>query len=154
MRWPPRRGGRAVPHQKKPWHNSRRCVKTGASASSWAYFTQSPTSPHQSKSHPKSEEAPAEPFYRVPKERGTFFVDREGCVFIYRTFRPHWLPGLSQELSGAIQELLGETLKDPAMERLHRSGLRGLHYPCIIGHCRQYQRVSSGAQGPCNGSLT
>jgi hypothetical protein len=78
----------------------------------------------------------------VPKERGTFIVDADGCMFTYRSFRAQWLCLQAGELSKAIEALLGDTLSNPLQETKHKDGPRGPHFPCIIGHQRQYQRVS------------
>lgn len=75
------------------------------------------------------------------RERGATFVDRDGCTFIYRSFRALWLPEHAGDLSEAIQALLHDTLSSEVIEKQHRGGLRGSHYPCIIGHSRQYQKV-------------
>jgi hypothetical protein len=78
----------------------------------------------------------------VPKERGTFIVDADGCVFTYRSFRAQWLRLQAGELDEAIKALLGDTLSNPSLKKGHKDGPRGSHFPCIIGHQRQYQRVS------------
>jgi hypothetical protein len=68
-------------------------------------------------------------------------VDQDGYVFMYRAFRPTWLPSRASELSQAIQALLGEMLLDPSLEQSCKAGLRGPHLAFIIGHARQYQKV-------------
>jgi hypothetical protein len=86
-------------------------------------------------------ETPADYRGSVPKERGTFIVDADGCVFTYRSFRAHWLCLHARELFEAIQALLGDALSNPSLEKKCKHGPRGPHFPCIIGHQRQYQRV-------------
>ncbi|KAF8227637.1 hypothetical protein L208DRAFT_1405131 [Tricholoma matsutake] len=87
-------------------------------------------------------------FYPVPypmppssqRERGAAFIDRDGRTFIYRSFRAPWLPALAGDLSDTIQALLQDTLRSKAIEKQQLDAPRGPHYPCIIGHCRQYQK--------------
>ena len=75
------------------------------------------------------------------RECGATFIDRDGCTFIYRSFHVLWLPEHAGDLSEAIQALLHDTLSSEVIKKQHRGGLRGSHYPCIIGHSRQYQKV-------------
>lgn len=62
-------------------------------------------------------------------------------MFTYRSFRAHWLRLHAHELIEAIRALLGDALNDPSLEKKCKHGARGSHFPCIIGHQRQYQRV-------------
>lgn len=71
-------------------------------------------------------------------------MDVDGCVFTYRSFRAHWLAPEAGNLSEAIQALLGDALSDPSLEKRCKDGARGSHFPCIIGHHRQYQKVGHG----------
>jgi hypothetical protein len=88
------------------------------------------------------EEASTDHKESVLKERGTFIVDADGCVFTYRSFRAQWLCLQAGELSEAIRALLGDSLSNPLLRKKCKDGPRGSHFPCIIGHQRQYQRVS------------
>jgi len=45
------------------------------------------------------------------------------------------------ELWLAIQQLLDETLHTEGIQKLHKNGPQGSHFPCIIGHYRAYQNV-------------
>jgi hypothetical protein len=69
-------------------------------------------------------------------------VDRDNQIFLYRSSQATWLAPLSDAFSDAVEALLGDTLSQPAIQREHEErGARGPHFPCIIGHHRQYLKV-------------
>ncbi|KAF8237641.1 hypothetical protein L208DRAFT_1245828, partial [Tricholoma matsutake] len=54
-----------------------------------------------------------------------------------------WLRSQAGELSEATQALLGDALMDQSLEKKCKLGPHGPHFPCIIGHQRQYQRSAN-----------
>jgi hypothetical protein len=82
--------------------------------------------------------------FRLDRERAAFLLDSERRTFLYRTSRAPWLlpPEQVEEFKRAIEGLVGDDLNCPAVQKKHRDGDRGSHFPCIIGHQRQYAEVS------------
>ncbi|KAF8225685.1 hypothetical protein L208DRAFT_1055584, partial [Tricholoma matsutake] len=78
-------------------------------------------------------------FFPIPYLQGTFLVDADGCVFTYCSFRAQWLHSQAGELSKATQALLSDALMDQSLEKKCKLRPCGPHFPCIIGHQRQYQ---------------
>ncbi|KAF5323177.1 hypothetical protein D9619_013732 [Psilocybe cf. subviscida] len=80
------------------------------------------------------------PIYYLGKS--TMLLDKEGRCFAFRTAQIPFLQS-GQELFHAATLLLlaAELVSQRAVEK-HRLGLRGGHFPCIIGHHRQYTKKS------------
>lgn len=71
----------------------------------------------------------------------TILLDGDGRCFTYRTEAIGFLEDYQREFVQAIDVLLYATLNSEE-ERLKAMGRqRGDHYPCIMGHARQYAAV-------------
>ncbi|KAJ7601321.1 hypothetical protein B0H17DRAFT_1223240 [Mycena rosella] len=73
----------------------------------------------------------------ISQERSTFFVDRNGQIFMFRSFRAQWLMDHAEEVEVTHDILVGDDSSSDAIRDLCRDGLRGPHMPIIIGHQRQ-----------------
>ncbi|KAK6977887.1 hypothetical protein R3P38DRAFT_3334620 [Favolaschia claudopus] len=74
----------------------------------------------------------------MKKEQATIFADRNGQVFMFRSFRARWLMDASHEVEEAINVLVGDDLENNDALRVKcQDGVRGPHWPIIIGHHRQ-----------------
>ncbi|KAJ7688146.1 hypothetical protein B0H17DRAFT_1299417 [Mycena rosella] len=73
----------------------------------------------------------------ISQERSTFFVDRNGQIFMFRSFRAQWLMDHVEEVEVTHDILVGDDSSSDAIRDLCRDGLRGPHMPIIIGHQRQ-----------------
>lgn len=86
-------------------------------------------------------------FSLIPKPSGsthpTLLFDEDGLMFVVRTSQAEWLRERSQELYDAIQELLHHILSSLAEAVKWRGQERGPHLAVILGHSRQYGKVSS-----------
>ncbi|KAJ7628785.1 hypothetical protein FB45DRAFT_44329 [Roridomyces roridus] len=74
------------------------------------------------------------------KEQSTFFVDRDGAVFMFRSYRATWLMKLKAEVEEACKVLLGEDLGSKRLEASFKGKPRGNHFALIIGWHRQCVR--------------
>ncbi|KAJ7749511.1 hypothetical protein DFH07DRAFT_702940, partial [Mycena maculata] len=77
----------------------------------------------------------------IKDERSTFFLDRNGQVFMFRSFRADWLKDRAAQVEEAHNILVGEDNKSDAIKAACSSGLRGPHMPIILGHHRQSSAV-------------
>ncbi|KAJ7144662.1 hypothetical protein C8R44DRAFT_760252 [Mycena epipterygia] len=75
----------------------------------------------------------------VRDERATFFVDRDGLIFLYRSYRASWLmtPQARAEFEHAHNLLVGKSTESSSLQQKCRSAQRGEHLPIILGHYRQ-----------------
>ncbi|KAJ7934412.1 hypothetical protein B0H13DRAFT_1951310, partial [Mycena leptocephala] len=71
------------------------------------------------------------------QERATFFVDRDGLIFMYRSFRIAELMHRADEIQRAHDILVGSDQTDPTWQKHYLGGLRGDHIAIIFGHHRQ-----------------
>ncbi|KAK6984027.1 hypothetical protein R3P38DRAFT_2663054 [Favolaschia claudopus] len=79
----------------------------------------------------------------IKTERATFLVDKHGQIFFFRSFRAEWLMAKSKEVTEAINVLVGEDATDPQIKTNNAEGVRGPHWPIIIGHHRQSAKKPS-----------
>ncbi|KAJ7220740.1 hypothetical protein GGX14DRAFT_431909 [Mycena pura] len=70
-------------------------------------------------------------------ERATFFVDRDGLIFMYRSFRVAELMARADEVQHAHDILVGSDRTNKAWREHYREGQRGDHIAIIFGHHRQ-----------------
>ncbi|KAJ7177263.1 hypothetical protein C8R43DRAFT_1230274 [Mycena crocata] len=70
-------------------------------------------------------------------ERGTFVIDSDGLIFLYRSVRAFWLADCITELEEAQKILLGDELESERVRAEFADGVRGPHLAIIIGHQRQ-----------------
>ncbi|KAJ7259112.1 hypothetical protein B0H12DRAFT_1232098 [Mycena haematopus] len=73
----------------------------------------------------------------IKEERSTFFVDAEGIIFMYRSYRIAVLMDAADEIEEAHNILVGTDRTDPACIAHYRGGQRGDHIAIIFGHHRQ-----------------
>ncbi|KAJ7844342.1 hypothetical protein B0H13DRAFT_2676202 [Mycena leptocephala] len=73
----------------------------------------------------------------LKEERATFFVDRDGTIFMYRSYRVAFLMERAAEVEHAHNVLVGDDLSSPSVENKYWGGTRGDHMAIIIGHQRQ-----------------
>ncbi|KAJ7819234.1 hypothetical protein B0H13DRAFT_1738745 [Mycena leptocephala] len=73
----------------------------------------------------------------IRKEQATIFCDRDGQIFMYRSFRAGWLMEMAAEVEHAHNVLVGDDLSSNTIKGECRLGMRGPHMPIIIGHQRQ-----------------
>ncbi|KAJ7893498.1 hypothetical protein B0H13DRAFT_1886381 [Mycena leptocephala] len=71
------------------------------------------------------------------QERATFFVDRDGLIFMYRSFRIAELMHRADEIQRAHDILVGSDHTDPTWQKHYLGGQRGDHIAIIFGHHRQ-----------------
>lgn len=71
-----------------------------------------------------------------------FLEDCTGATFFYRSTQSTKLPNKAKEFYLEVIKLLGHELEDKAMKRMYSSENRGPHLPNVIGHYRQYKKVS------------
>ncbi|KAJ7872179.1 hypothetical protein B0H14DRAFT_3131662 [Mycena olivaceomarginata] len=71
------------------------------------------------------------------QERATFFVDRDGLIFMYRSFRIAELMHRADEIQRAHDILVGSDQTDPTWQKHYLGGQRGDHIAIIFGHHRQ-----------------
>lgn len=69
-------------------------------------------------------------------------LDDEGRIFLYRTTALPWLKERSAAFHKACDGLLLDTLQSKAIEAQNAANTRGPHFPCVLGHYRQYSAVS------------
>jgi hypothetical protein len=80
----------------------------------------------------------------VPSERNAILMDMHHLAFFYRSKRATFMTREYEvQLWEGIQTLLKKDLSDEELQRRSRKGPRGPHFPCIMGHAQQYQKVSS-----------
>ncbi|KAF4617984.1 hypothetical protein D9613_012956 [Agrocybe pediades] len=76
--------------------------------------------------------------YSLSNPQPALLIDCDGRTFGYRTTQVNWLKDHASIFCDAVLELLGPHIANPRLAAHHASGNRGPHFPCIIGHCRQY----------------
>jgi hypothetical protein len=69
-------------------------------------------------------------------------VDADERTFFYRTTQAGWLENQAEGFYSAIETLLCLTLDSERVQKSNKANERGSHFPCIIGHYRQYSKVS------------
>ncbi|KAJ7078585.1 hypothetical protein B0H15DRAFT_752671, partial [Mycena belliarum] len=74
-------------------------------------------------------------------ERGTFVVDKNNHVFLYRSFRAMWMQDRIAEIEEAQAVLVGNDLNSPSIRAAYAGGIRGPHMAIIIGHQRQSSKA-------------
>src|ERR1700679_459592 len=74
--------------------------------------------------------------------RPAIVADSEGLTILYRTTVMGWLQELSIPFNQACASLLSSALSDQAVLTENKNNTRGPHFPCILGHYRQYASVS------------
>lgn len=81
--------------------------------------------------------------FSVRDERATFFVDHDGLIFLYRSYRASWLmtPQARAEFEYAHDLLVGKSTESSSLQQKWRSAQRGEHLPIILGHYRQSSKV-------------
>ncbi|KAJ6611636.1 hypothetical protein B0H10DRAFT_2437413, partial [Mycena sp. CBHHK59/15] len=75
----------------------------------------------------------------VRDERATFFVDRDGLIFMYRSYRASWLmtPEARREFEYAHDLLVGKCAQSSSLQKKWSGAQRGEHLAIILGHYRQ-----------------
>ncbi|KAJ7930145.1 hypothetical protein B0H13DRAFT_1858974 [Mycena leptocephala] len=74
----------------------------------------------------------------IPREeRATFFVDRDGLIFMYRSYRVAELMARADEIQHAHDVLVGSNRTSHAWQEHYRKGQLGDHIAIIFGHHRQ-----------------
>ncbi|KAJ7175500.1 hypothetical protein C8R46DRAFT_872697, partial [Mycena filopes] len=73
----------------------------------------------------------------MTQERSTVFVDKDGKIFMVRSFRVKFLEECANEIAFAHDTLVGNDLQSDVLKKVCRKGSRGVHMPIIIGHQRQ-----------------
>ena len=85
----------------------------------------------------------AEQMTSVPNERNAILMDTHRHAFFYRSKRATFMTlEFQKQLWNGIQTLLRKDLGDEELRRHFKNGPRGTHFPCIMGHAQQYQKVS------------
>ena len=77
------------------------------------------------------------------RERPTYLVDSDSRTFCYRTSHLAWMQDEALPFYEAVNELLGSDLSSKELKRKSAGGERGPHFPCIMGHHRQYCYVGA-----------
>ncbi|KAJ7688594.1 hypothetical protein B0H17DRAFT_1135562 [Mycena rosella] len=68
----------------------------------------------------------------ISLERSTFFVDRNGQIFMFRSFRAQWLMDHVEEVEVTHDILVGDDSSSDTICNLCHNGLCGAHMPTII----------------------
>lgn len=71
-----------------------------------------------------------------------FLVDRTGATFFYRSSQSTKLPSKAKEFYHEVVNLLALDMHNKSLKKKYSSEDRGPHLPNVIGHFRQYKRVS------------
>ncbi|KAF8200141.1 hypothetical protein BJ912DRAFT_836551, partial [Pholiota molesta] len=91
-------------------------------------------------------------FFPVPADLLIFFfaslrpavlLDSDSRIFLYRTSQFEWLKSQAVPFAEAVDRLLSASLNSREFQRKNSKGERGPHFPCIIGHHRQYAKKPS-----------
>jgi hypothetical protein len=69
-------------------------------------------------------------------------VDSKQRAFAFRTAKIDFLEVFHIEFHSRVQDLLKASLGSKALARKHSDGIRGPHFPCIMGYYRPYSKVS------------
>jgi len=72
----------------------------------------------------------------------TWFLDFENRVFLFRSAPAQWLEARAADLHTANTRLLGSALSCPREAKKFSGQTRGPHFACVMGHYRQYSKVS------------
>ncbi|KAJ7185092.1 hypothetical protein B0H12DRAFT_1083243 [Mycena haematopus] len=73
----------------------------------------------------------------IDLERATFFVDRDGHTFMYRSYRALWLMARAHEVEHAHNVLVGSDLQKATERAKYHKAVRGPHMALIFGHHKQ-----------------
>lgn len=68
-------------------------------------------------------------------------LDDERRTFCFCSTRADWLELLALDLIEAIDLLLLDTVSSQALKDANSNNVQGPHFPCVIGHYRQYSVV-------------
>ncbi|KAJ7121170.1 hypothetical protein C8R44DRAFT_877464 [Mycena epipterygia] len=71
------------------------------------------------------------------RERGTFFLDCNRQIFMYRSHRALWIRDRIDELEVAHNTLVGNDLESTELRAEFQNAMRGPHLALILGHHRQ-----------------
>ncbi|KAJ7249159.1 hypothetical protein B0H12DRAFT_1234820 [Mycena haematopus] len=74
---------------------------------------------------------------RIELERSTFFVDRDGHTFMFRSYRASWLMERAGEVEHAHNVLVGSDLEKATERAKYHKAVRGPHMALIFGHHKQ-----------------
>ncbi|KAJ7799723.1 hypothetical protein B0H13DRAFT_2390816 [Mycena leptocephala] len=80
-------------------------------------------------------------FFPPREERATFFVDQDGLISIYRSYRVAELMARADEIQHAHDVLVDSDRTSHAWREHYRKGQRGDHIAIIFGHHRQSAQV-------------
>ncbi|KAF8176786.1 hypothetical protein BJ912DRAFT_797408, partial [Pholiota molesta] len=80
-------------------------------------------------------------FFPVPADlkHPAFVMDSDSRIFLFRTAQFLWLKKEEDAFYQAACKLLNSALNSHDVRRKSATGVRGPHFPCIIGHHREYQ---------------
>jgi hypothetical protein len=79
----------------------------------------------------------------MPNKRNVILMDMHHHTFFYRSKRAMFMTlEFQKQLWDGIQTLLKKDLGDAGLRRHFQNGSRGPHFPSIMGHAQQYQKVS------------
>ena len=68
-------------------------------------------------------------------------MDADYRTFFYRSSQADWLEAQGGELYNSMHELLKDVITCERTKKANEGNERGPHFPCIIGHYRQYSKV-------------
>ncbi|KAF8158608.1 hypothetical protein BJ912DRAFT_805466, partial [Pholiota molesta] len=79
-------------------------------------------------------------FFPVPADlkHPAFVMDANSRIFLFRTAQFSWLKEEEESFYQAVRKLLDGALSSEDIRRKSAKGVRGPHFPCIIGHHREY----------------
>ena len=75
--------------------------------------------------------------------RPTILVDSSLRIFFYGSSVFDWLAQSEQQFYAVTSALLLPSLSSKELEKACKAGSRGKHFPSIMGHHRQYNKVRS-----------
>ncbi|KAJ7168602.1 hypothetical protein C8R46DRAFT_860102, partial [Mycena filopes] len=71
------------------------------------------------------------------QERSTIFTDKNGVIFMFRSYRVDFLEECADQVEAAHDILVASDLDSDALRNAYEANPRGDHMPIIIGHQRQ-----------------
>ncbi|KAA1467110.1 hypothetical protein DENSPDRAFT_847331 [Dentipellis sp. KUC8613] len=84
------------------------------------------------------------PYIGPSKEKiSLWLLDQRERVFLYRGFELAWTGKEKEDFYYAIEDLLRTTLRSASVRKKCQTGIRGPHFPSIMGHYRQSAKVPS-----------
>jgi hypothetical protein len=75
------------------------------------------------------------------RKHPAFVMDANSRIFLFRTAQFSWLKEEEESFYQAVRKLLDGALSSEDIRRKSAKGVRGPHFPCIIGHHREYAVV-------------